>query len=269
MLDKAELTERQKRELEYYEEYAEQKFAFEEVDFDLVKGEETRPWNPYWFTYQYVLERVTHKDPTLLDFGCGAGEMSVLFASRGFHTSGFDISPANVMLSEKNAEHHGVSELTTFSTHTAEHLPYPDNYFDVVAGLDILHHVDIPVSMKECYRVLKPGGFAIFREPVEAFLFDWVRNWPLTLYFFPGSKSIERHVTEDERKLNKTDRRILAEIFDKVDEFPFSVFARFHKLLPVKHSMMALEKVDSTAVKVLPPLRTFAGCIVFVMHKAS
>ncbi len=268
MLNNPNLTERQQRELEYYEEYAEHHFAHDGIDFDLVKGEEHRPWNPYWFTYQYVLEHMTAEDPKILDFGCGAGEMSILFASRGFYSFGFDISSNNVKLAEENAAHHKVSDRTTFTTSVAEVLPYPDNHFDAVAGLDILHHVDIPKAMRECYRVLKPGGFAIFREPVEAFLFDWVRNWPITQHFFPGTKSMERHVTEDERKLNKTDRAILASIFDRVDEFPFSVFARFHKFIRRDGALMSLEKVDSSAMKLLPPLRSFAGCIVFVLHKA-
>ncbi len=269
MLDSSDLTERQQRELDYYKEYAEQYFANEEFDFAIVEGKERRPWNPYWFTYRYILDRAQGEEPRMLDFGCGAGEMSILLASQGFEACGFDISESNVALAEKNAAHHKVAERTTFVASVAEVLPYPDEHFDVVAGLDILHHVDIPLAMQECYRVLKPGGFAIFREPVEALLLDRIRNWRLTQVFFPQSKSLERHVTEDERKLNKTDHRILEGIFDRVEPVPFSVFARFHKFLPGSGEgpQRFLEKIDAAAVKILPPLRHFAGCIVYVLHK--
>jgi len=39
----------------------------------------------------------------------------------------------------------------------AERLTYSDNVFDAVFFMDILHHVDIPATMKEIRRVLNPA----------------------------------------------------------------------------------------------------------------
>jgi ubiquinone/menaquinone biosynthesis C-methylase UbiE len=42
----------------------------------------------------------------------------------------------------------------------------PDRHVDVVVGSGIVHHLDIPKAMAEVRRVLKPGGLAIFAEPL-------------------------------------------------------------------------------------------------------
>jgi SAM-dependent methyltransferase len=45
-------------------------------------------------------------------------------------------------------------------------IPLPDNSFDVVLCNHVLEHVDDDIkAMKELYRVLKPGGFAILQVP--------------------------------------------------------------------------------------------------------
>ena len=50
------LTERQRREREYYEEYS-MLSAPAEVCFDPVAGNERRPWNPYWSLCESVAAR--------------------------------------------------------------------------------------------------------------------------------------------------------------------------------------------------------------------
>lgn len=45
-------------------------------------------------------------------------------------------------------------------------MPFPDRSFDVVVGRSILHHLELPLAYKEILRVLRPGGRAIFMEPL-------------------------------------------------------------------------------------------------------
>jgi len=46
-------------------------------------------------------------------------------------------------------------------------LPYPDDLFDLVLHSDTLEHITDPISaLKECYRVLKPGGVCAFTVPM-------------------------------------------------------------------------------------------------------
>lgn len=46
-------------------------------------------------------------------------------------------------------------------------LPYPDNDWDVVLHSDVLEHVPDPeAGLKECWRVLRPGGALIYTIPI-------------------------------------------------------------------------------------------------------
>jgi ubiquinone/menaquinone biosynthesis C-methylase UbiE len=49
----------------------------------------------------------------------------------------------------------------------ANELTFEDESFDVVYGGAILHHLDIEKTMNHVHRVLKPGGFILFLEPLN------------------------------------------------------------------------------------------------------
>jgi ubiquinone/menaquinone biosynthesis C-methylase UbiE len=113
----------------------------------------------------------------ILDYGCGSGWLSVYFAKQGAQVDGFDISSKLVELATKRAEMNEVSSGTKFKKMIAEKLEYGDNSFDFVIGISILHHIDLDEGSKELKRVIKPGGKALFIEPLgESKLFDYIRN---------------------------------------------------------------------------------------------
>ena len=64
------------------------------------------------------------------------------------------------------AENAGLADRIHASVMPAETLAYPDGMFDLVLGVSILHHTDVSLVEQEIQRVLKPGGRAIFIEPL-------------------------------------------------------------------------------------------------------
>ncbi len=57
-------------------------------------------------------------------------------------------------------------------------LGFSDNHFDLALSLGVLHHIpNISFVLGELHRCLKPGGFALIREPVFS-MGDWRKPRP-------------------------------------------------------------------------------------------
>lgn len=99
----------------------------------------------------------------LLEVGCGIGTDLVRFAKGGAVVTGVDLSATAIELARRNFAHAGLADRADLRVADAEALPFPDNSFDVVYGHGVLQYAADPGAMlRECRRVLKPGGRAIF-----------------------------------------------------------------------------------------------------------
>jgi ubiquinone/menaquinone biosynthesis C-methylase UbiE len=98
----------------------------------------------------------------VLEVGCGIGTDLVRFARGGAIVTGVDVSKTAIDLARKNFESSGVSA-RELRVANAEALPYPDASFDVVYGHGVLQYTaDANRLVRECHRVLRPGGEVIF-----------------------------------------------------------------------------------------------------------
>jgi ubiquinone/menaquinone biosynthesis C-methylase UbiE len=89
----------------------------------------------------------------LLDVGCGTGLFVQRYIREGGRAVGLDISPGMVRHGRQRCPDCG------FCVGTADVLPFKDNTFDALASLLAFSYVPDPEGMlRECYRVLKPGG---------------------------------------------------------------------------------------------------------------
>ena len=49
----------------------------------------------------------------------------------------------------------------------ANEIPFEDSQFNLIVGNSVLHHLEnFEITLRECKRVLKPGGACIFGEPI-------------------------------------------------------------------------------------------------------
>jgi len=125
------------------------------------------------------------KEKRVLDFGCGRGQTSRIYAELGAaRVDGFDISSENIRVAEKNVKRDGLDDRVFFRHLAAEDIDYPDEFFDLVLGKAILHHTDLEKTSKQLARVLRPGGSAYFLEPLAhnpiLNLFRWLTPWRRT-----------------------------------------------------------------------------------------
>jgi len=104
---------------------------------------------------------------------CGRGEAIRLIGHRIACGIGVDISLA--MLEEAQRDLRRPTLL--FAQGDATMLPLQSNRFDHVFMLGGIHHVnDRRTLFQEVFRILKPGGRFIYREPVsDFFLWRWLR----------------------------------------------------------------------------------------------
>lgn len=263
------LTERQQREREYYEEFS-RRYAPAGVSFDPILGHERRPWNPYWFLCEVVMNNFRSGEQKLLDFGCGTGLYSLIFAKVGYRVDGCDISPNNVSIAQRLAEENALAGAARFDIGLAEGLDYPSEHFDVVVGIDILHHVDLRRAVVECLRVLRKGGIAVFKEPVEVPIFDPLRNTKFGRWLVPKSASFEQSITEDERKLNGDDLKFIREACPDFSVKRFRLFSRidaFNKKLMTGKKPSTVEKIDERIFSLLPFMKTYGGDVVMTLRK--
>jgi SAM-dependent methyltransferase len=261
------LTPRQIRELAFYEEYS-RKLAPGAIDLDPIRGLEERPWNPAWFTYQITRDLYRSGARTLLELGCGAGIATVRFAAVGYEVSAVDLAPACIELTQSHARLNGFESRIRLAVGVTEQLTFPDESFDVVAGLDVLHHVEIAQTMAEVLRVLKPGETAVFKEWVEVPFLDRLRRSPLVRWLAPLGRSIEREVTEDEQKLSARDVRLIRAACPDMSVYRFRILARLNRWVAAReHAPSRLERWDARLLRVVPPLARLGGAAVFVLRK--
>jgi 2-polyprenyl-3-methyl-5-hydroxy-6-metoxy-1,4-benzoquinol methylase len=105
----------------------------------------------------------------LLEIGCGMGFDSLEFLKRGVRVTATDLTQSAVDLAKR---HFALAGYAPEAVHTANvlDLGFPDNTFDAVWALGVVHHTgNTARAIREIRRVLKPGGRAmivhLYRRP--------------------------------------------------------------------------------------------------------
>jgi SAM-dependent methyltransferase len=215
-------------------------------------------WYP--LEYAYHLLGDVHGQ-RVVDFGCGSGANSVHLALRGAALAGLDISESLIRLARERLEANGVERTSRFVVGSAHDTPFADDSVDVVFGIAILHHLDLALVAREVHRILKPGGRAIFQEPVRnsAILRGLRRLIP---YRAPDISPYERPLRDDE--VQAFGRRFTS-MRVKAFTLPFVKLAMF--VPRIRKSPDWWYGVDARLLARFPFLRSYASIRVIELTK--
>jgi SAM-dependent methyltransferase len=163
--------------------------------FDLIAGEYDESLPPHVVEHylrkrtRFVLE---HCPPGAgLDVGCGTGVLAGRLASAGYAMTGID--PSDGMLEVMRSRTPAVTAVHGSGTS----LPFPDDAFDVVLCVAVMHHVADPgavhATVAEMVRVAKPSGRVVI----------WDHNprnpyWRNLMARVPQDTGEERLIPEEE-----------------------------------------------------------------------
>ncbi|HEY2603733.1 MAG TPA: class I SAM-dependent methyltransferase [Thermoleophilaceae bacterium] len=110
------------------------------------------------------------RDRNVLDYGwAGAQKRYLSLIERGARqVAGIDLWWTQEDLDQvhKEVQDEGVADRVDFRLSDAYSTPFADDSFDIVVGGSILHHLDLERALPEIRRVLRPGGRAVFVEPL-------------------------------------------------------------------------------------------------------
>jgi 2-polyprenyl-3-methyl-5-hydroxy-6-metoxy-1,4-benzoquinol methylase len=187
--------------------------------------------------YRRLFNNVCNKK--ILDFGCGDGWMSIELAKEGASVWGIDISTELLKKAIKNTKQYKVSSRAAYAKMAGEELEFENSSFDLVIGSAILHHVDVHLAVKEIFRVLVPGGKAIFIEPMNQNIA--LRVWRLLT---PWRRS------PTEKALSTRELKIINNIFKKTNtDFYYLISIFTSGLIIIFGTNIVLRGLNRTAVK--------------------
>ncbi len=173
--------------------------------------ETARVRNGYEMRFLFeLIPFASFRDKKVLELGCGVGYDALEFLRNGAHYTGIDITPQNIRRCVEHSAFYGYS--ANVMEGDAEHLSFPDQFFDVVFSNGVLHHTpDILESFRETVRVLKHGGefWAIVYHKnsvfywLTLFLFDHLLRFGFLKRTFQDRLSMIEYTTSEERPLVK------------------------------------------------------------------
>lgn len=114
----------------------------------------------------------------VLDLGCGTGELARALVGRGLDVAGCDISPEML---RRAARYPGRCVGWVQLEPGWRTLPFGTAAFDAVIAASVLEYVTEPAAvLRECARVLRPGGVVLYtvpdlRHPVR--WAEWLARW--------------------------------------------------------------------------------------------
>jgi len=194
---------------------------------------------------------------TVLDLGCGNGELSVYAAKRGATVWAVDFSDSGVRNTATLPDHNGVGGRVHAVVLDAMAVADLGEEFDLVMGKNVLHHLEpFEDFVATLHGILRPNGRGVFLE-------NSARN-PLLMLArrFRGRYGIAQFGDNDEHPVQPAEIDLLRGRFSEV-RVTFPVFVFFRKL--ASHALrgnslarVTLRSLDDALGAVLPFVRRYS-----------
>jgi SAM-dependent methyltransferase len=195
----------------------------------------------------------------LLECGSGSGWVSVLFARAGAEVWSFDITREMIERAVRTARVNDLADRIHPEEMSFEDLSYADAFFDVAVGFGVLHHVDLDGARDSLHRVLKPGGLAVFNEPLG-------HNLPLEFarQYLPYPNK-EGHATDIPLKMKDIER--FAEPFERYAVTPFYFFSMLEQAIGRPMAKSPLRRLDAAIARRFPWLGRFYRMAMIALYR--
>ncbi len=157
---------------------------------------------PHTQEYTNYLDQILRKSIAnavlndVAELACGRGEAFRFLGNQVKSGIGVDVSLKMLEIAQQDLANPNL----TFIQADATILPLKSNIFDSVFMLGGIHHIPNRQELfKQVYRILKPGGYFYWREPVDDFfLWRWLRK--IIYYLSPALD----HTTESPLRYQQT-----------------------------------------------------------------
>lgn len=205
---------------------------------------------------KWIKERAQGKK--VLEIGCGPNINTPHWVDSAAECHGIDLSEVAIEQAWKRLGSR--PENVHLAVMNAESMDFEDNAFDVVCGKGIIHHLNTEAAYKEVARVLKPGGRAIFIEPMG-------HNPFINLYrrLTPNMR------TEDEHPLLISEVQMADRYFGDVKTEYQHITSILSAFIPVKGLHTAVfhlfNSIDKIITKVLPFTKKYSWMVLIKLQE--
>lgn len=178
-----------------------------------------------------------------------------MLALRGAEVVAIDVSQGMCELTRRAAELNKVQ--VDVRQQSAVETGFPDEYFDAVVGQVSFHHLPFPTAAHELLRILKPGGRAVFMDPIHGSrFFVWLRgSLPVGCHESPGGGALRRDQIEE-----------LQRIFGRAELSWYGPTARLERFNALEPFYSTLAAIDRFLLR-LPGSGWLTSYVVMVLHK--
>lgn len=151
------------------------------------------------------------KSDTCLDLCCGTGDLTISLAQHTDKVVGLDFNIKMLNLAQEKIDKANLQNKIKLIQADAMNLPIRDNSCDIVTiGFGLRNVPDADKTIKEAYRVLKPGGqFAILEmsQPTNQII---KTGWKVYFKIFPYLAKFTNSNVSDYQYLSKTTKAFLS-----------------------------------------------------------